>query len=107
MGSHHGTVDTAPYDKDLLCRNCIRYLTIFEIVDSHAVQIHSSNTVIVRFIATVLTSKQMYLLVAVRLFNVSTYRTALTRITRVNLNNSRLILFSLVDEFLFKVIERP
>ena len=81
-------------------------MTIFEIVDSHAVQIHSSNTVIVRFIATVLTSKQMYLLVAVRLFNVSTYRTALTRITRVNLNNSRLILFSLVDKFLFKVIER-
>ena len=25
MGSHHGTVDTAPYDKDLLCRNYIRY----------------------------------------------------------------------------------
>ena len=61
MGSHHGTIDTAPYDKDLLCRNCIRYLTIFKIVDSHAVQIHSSNAVIVRLIATVFTSKQMHL----------------------------------------------
>ena len=90
MGSHHGTVDTAPYGKDLLCRNCIRYLAIFKIVDSHAVQIHSSNAVIVRLITTVLASEQMYLLVAVSLFNVSTDRTALTCITRVNLNNSRM-----------------
>lgn len=107
MGSHHGTVDNAPYDKDLLCRNCIRYLTIFEIVDSHAVQIHSSNAVIVRIIATVLTSKQVYLFVAVSFFNVSTHRTTLARITRVNLNYSRLILFSLIDKLLFKVIKRP
>lgn len=100
MGSHHGTVDTAPYDKDLLCRNCIRYLGFFKIAYSHAVQIHSSNAVIVRCVATVLTSKQVYLLITVSLFNVSADRATLACITGVNLNNSRLVLFSLVDKFL-------
>ena len=49
----------------------------------------------------------MYPFVTVTLFNVSTDWAALTCITRINLDNSGLILFSLVGEFLFKVIERP
>ena len=51
--------------QSLLCRNCIRYLAIIEIVDSHAIQIHCADTVIVRLVAAVLTGKQMYLFVAV------------------------------------------
>lgn len=49
----------------------------------------------------------MYLLVAVCLFCVSTGGTALAGIPRVNLDYGRMILFRLVDEFLFEVIESP
>ena len=49
----------------------------------------------------------MYLLVAICLFCVSTDGTALAGIPRVNLDYGRMILFRLVDEFLFEVIESP
>ena len=49
----------------------------------------------------------MYLFVAVCLFCVSTDGTALAGIPRVNLDYGRLVLFRLVDEFLFEVIESP
>ena len=49
----------------------------------------------------------MYLLVAVCLFCVSTDGTALAGIPMVNLDYGRMILFRLVDEFLFEVIESP
>ena len=49
----------------------------------------------------------MYLLVAVCLFGVSTDGTALAGVPRVNLDYGRLVLFRLVDEFLFEVIESP
>ena len=49
----------------------------------------------------------MYLFVAVCLFCVSTDGTALAGIPRVDLDYGRLVLFRLVDEFLFKVIESP
>ena len=49
----------------------------------------------------------MYLLVAVCLFCVSTDGTALAGIPMVNLDYGRMILFRLVDEFLFEVIEIP
>ena len=71
------------------------------------IQIHSSNAVIIRFVATILTGKQMQFLVPVSFFNVSTHRATLTCITRINLNYSRLLLLSFIDKFLFKVIERP
>ena len=69
-------------------------MAIFKIVYSHTVQIHSSYAVIIRFIATVFTAKQMYLLIAVSLFHVSTARATLACVSRINLNHSRLILFS-------------
>ena len=59
---------TTPFEQSLLCYNCIRYLTIYKIVYSHTIQIHSSNAVIIRFITTVFASKQMHLLIAVSLF---------------------------------------
>ena len=49
----------------------------------------------------------MYLFVAVCLFCVSTDGTALAGIPRVDLDYGRLVLFRLVDEFLFEVIESP
>ena len=49
----------------------------------------------------------MYLLVAVYLFCVSTDGTALAGIPRVDLDYGRLVLFRLVDEFLFEVVESP
>ena len=49
----------------------------------------------------------MYLLVAICLFCVSTDGTALAGIPRVNLDYGRMILFRLVDELLFEVIESP
>ena len=49
----------------------------------------------------------MYLFVAVCLFCVSTDGTALAGIPRVNLDYGRLVLFRLVDELLFEVIESP
>ena len=82
-------------------------MAICKIVYSHTIQIHSSNAVIIRFVTTVFASKQMYLFIAVRFFNVSATRAALTCIARVYLNNRRLILFCFVDQFLLKVIERP
>lgn len=82
-------------------------MTIIEIVDSHAIQIHCADTVIVRLVAAVLTGKQMYLLVAVCLFCVSTDGTALTGIPRVDLDYGRLVLFRLIEELLFEVIESP
>ena len=62
---------------------------------------------VVVLVAAVPTGKQMYLLVAVYLFCVSTDGTALAGIPRVDLDYGRLVLFRLVDEFLFKVIESP
>ena len=82
-------------------------MTIIEIVDSHAIQIHCADPVIVRLVAAVLTGKQMYLLVAICLFGVSTDGTALAGIPRVDLDYGRSVLFRLVDEFLFEVIESP
>ena len=82
-------------------------MAIIEIVDSHAIQIHCADTVIVRLVTTVLTGKQMYLFVAVCLFCVSTDGTALAGIPRVDLDYGRLVLFRLVDEFLFELIESP
>ena len=93
--------------QSLLCRNCIRYLAIIEIVDSHAIQIHCADTVIVRLVAAVLTGKQMYLLVAICLFCVSTDGTALAGIPRVDLDYGRLVLFRLIEELLFEVVESP
>ena len=49
----------------------------------------------------------MYLLVAVCLFCVSTDGTALAGIPRVDLDYGRMILFCLVDELPFEVIESP
>ena len=49
----------------------------------------------------------MYLLVAVCLFGVSTDGTALAGIPRIDLDYGRLVLFRLVDELLFEVIESP
>ena len=49
----------------------------------------------------------MYLLVAICLFGVSTDGTALAGIPRVDLDYGRSVLFRLVDEFLFEVIESP
>ena len=74
-------------------------MAIIEIVDSHAIQIHCADTVIVRLIATVLTGKQMYLLVAVCLFCVSTDGTALAGIPRVNLDYGRLVLLRLIEDW--------
>ena len=82
-------------------------MTIIEIVDSNAIQIHCDDTVIVRLVAAVLTGKQMYLLVAICLFCVSTDGTALAGIPRGDLDYGRLVLFRLVDEFLFEVVESP
>ena len=82
-------------------------MTIIEIVDSHAIQIHCADTVIVRLVAAVLTGKQMYLLVAVCLFCVSTDGTALAGIPRVDLDYGRLVLFRLIEELLFEVVESP
>ena len=82
-------------------------MTIIEIVDSHAIQIHCADPVIVRLVAAVLTGKQMYLLVAICLFCVSTDGTALAGIPRVDLDYGRMILFCLVDELPFEVIESP
>ena len=86
-------VDSTLYDKDLLCRNCIRYLAISKIVYSHTIQIHCSNTIIVRLVTTVFAGKQVYLLGTVSLFNVPADRTTLTCIAGVNLDDCRLSLF--------------
>ena len=82
-------------------------MAIIEIVDSHAIQIHCADTVIVRLVTTVLTGKQMYLLVAICLFCVSTDGTALAGIPGVNLDYGRLVLFRLIEELLFEVVESP
>ena len=82
-------------------------MAIIEIVDSHAIQIHCADTVIVRLVAAVLTGKQMYLFVAVCLFCVSTDGTALAGIPRVDLDYGRLVLFRLIEELLFEVVESP
>ena len=44
---HHGAVDSAPDISDLPRYHCIRYLAIGKIVDSHAIQIHCSDAVII------------------------------------------------------------
>ena len=49
----------------------------------------------------------MYLFVAVCLFCVSTDGTALAGIPRVDLDYGRLVLFRLIEELLFEVIESP
>ena len=49
----------------------------------------------------------MYLLVAICLFSVSTDGTALAGIPRVDLDYGRLVLFRLIEELLFEVIESP
>ena len=82
-------------------------MAIIQIVDSHAIQIHCADTVIVRLVAAVLTGKQMYLLVAICLFCVSTDGTALAGIPRVDLDYGRLVLFRLIEELLFEVVESP
>ena len=82
-------------------------MTIIEIVDSHAIQIHCADPVIVRLVAAVLTGKQMYLFVAICLFCVSTDGTALAGIPRVDLDYGRLVLFRLIEELLFEVVESP
>lgn len=52
----------------------------FKIVYSHAIQVHCSNAIIIGFVTTVFTGKQMQFLIPVRLFNVTTDRTALNYI---------------------------
>ena len=49
----------------------------------------------------------MYLLAAVCLFCVSTDGTALAGIPRVYLDYGRLVLFRLIEELLFEVVESP
>ena len=49
----------------------------------------------------------MYLLVAICLFCVSTDGTALAGIPRVDLDYGRLVLFRLIEELLFEVVESP
>lgn len=60
VASHHGTVDSAPYIRDMLLYNCIWYfLFANEIVDSHTMQIHCLDAVIVRSIAARFTLEDM------------------------------------------------
>lgn len=87
MGSHHGVVDGTPNISDMLGCCCIRYLAIYEIVDSHAIQIHSSYAVIVRTIPTGFAAEDVLFLIAVGLLNVATDRTGLACIPRVHVNN--------------------
>ena len=49
----------------------------------------------------------MYLLVAICLFSVSSDGTALAGIPWVDLDYGRLVLFRLIEELLFEVIESP
>ena len=56
----------------------MRYLTIRKIIYSHTIQIHSSNTVIIRFVTAIFTSRQVYFLVTIRRFRMPTNRTART-----------------------------
>ena len=79
-------------------------MTIIEIVDSHAIQIHCADPVIVRLVAAVLTGKQMYLLVAICLFCVSTDGTALAGIPRVDLDYGRLVLFRLILKEIYMAV---
>ena len=78
-----------------------------KIVDSHAIQIHSSNTVIIGGIAARFTAEDMPLLVAIRLFRMATDRTSLARITRIYVDDGTLIKSGLVLQFLLKVVEGP
>ena len=47
-----GEVHNTPDISDMLRCHCIWYLAICEIVDSHAIQIHSSDTVIIGSVTT-------------------------------------------------------
>lgn len=48
-------------------------------------QIHSSYTVIIGLVTTVLAAKKMHLLVTIGLFGMTTLRTGLACVSRVNL----------------------
>ena len=76
----------------------IRYLAIHcKIVDSHAIQIHRSNAVIIGRITAGLAAEDMFLLVTVGLFRVTANRTGLTCITRVHVDYGTLVECSLAQ----------
>ena len=104
---HRGTVDNAPDISDMLRYHCIRYLTICKIVDSHAIQIHCPNAIIIGSIATALALKDMQMLVTIGLLGVSADWTGLACITGIHVNNGTFVKSSLVLQLLLKVIERP
>ena len=99
--SHHGTVDSAPDISDMLRRHCIRYLTIYKIVDSHAIQIHCSDAVIVGGVATTLALKDVQPLVAISLLGVPANRAGLTCISWIYANNRTLIERGFILQLLF------
>ena len=108
MGLHCGAVDNVPDISDMLRSHRIRYLAIHcKIVDSHSIQIHRSNAVIIGRITAGLAAEDMFLLVTVGLFRVTANRTGLTYITRVHVDYGTLVECSLVLQFLLKVVKRP
>ena len=77
MALHRGAVDRVPL-AGKICSPTTASGT--KITDSHAMQIHAANTVIVRRIAAFLTPEQMETLVPVTPFSVSTDWTSLAGI---------------------------
>ena len=102
MALHRGAVDWAPL-AGKICSPATASGT--KIADSHAMQIHASDAVVIRRITAFFTPEQMETLAPIALFCVPTGWTPLTGICWVNLNNLAASPDCLIFELLTQVIE--
>ena len=100
-------VDNTLNISDMLRCHCIRYLAIREIVYSHTIQIHCANAVIIGSITAIFTTEGMLLFISVCFFSVTTNRTSLTCVVRIDIDDRTFIQSSFILNLLFKVIKRP
>ena len=76
-------------------------------VGTEAIDVISSNGVVVHLMSATVTDIQMFFMFAVFLVNTPALRATLTGICGRHFKNKRLVFQSLVDQFLLEVIESP
>lgn len=104
---HRRVIDCTLHKGDLLLCDCIRYLLIGQITDSHTIQIHCPDAVIIGTVSAGAAGKQMPFLVSVSSFYMSADRASLTGILRIYVDDHTVISSRLILQLLLKVIKAP
>ena len=106
---HRGAADSAPDISDVLRipPYPVLGLSFPQIVDSHAIQVHCSNAVIIGFVFARSAAEDMVLLVPVRFLRVSADRTGLAGVLRIHIDHFASVEQRLVFDLPFQIVERP